>query len=213
MPVDLLTEKPECMSELTIQTDDYRVGDIVFIRVSNFLYRRVADATCSWTSHVGMIDHREGEEWFVAESAVPRSRYSSLSRFLRRSEGGRFAIMRLRSPIDEAGQARLQEEAKRRMGKWYTFGFDMDSRHQYCSKFVYEVYRDALAVSIGKVETFRDLLERNPNSPLAFWRMWFLGRIPWNRRTITPGSQFECDLLQQVAGSELLTHSTAGRVV
>ena len=190
------------MARLTIATDDYQVGDIVFIRVSNFLYRRVAEATCSWTSHVGMIIHRDGAEWIVAESAVPWSRYSPLSKFLSRSESGRFAIMRLRSPIHESAHARLQAEAKKRMGKWYTFGFDLDSRLQYCSKFVYEVYRDALGVNIGKVESFRDLLARNPNSPLTFWKMWFLGQIPWNRRTITPGSQYECELLQRVAGSE-----------
>lgn len=174
---------------------DLQVGDLVFIRVANFLYRRVADATGSWTSHVGMIDHREGDDWIVAESAVPWSRYCTLTRFLQRSEGGRYAVMRLRSPIDSAGQHRLQQEAARRMGKLYHLGFDLDSRRQFCSKFVYEVYRDALGVEVGTVLTFAELLQRNPTSPLTFWKFWFLSRIPWTRRTITPRSQLECDLL------------------
>src|SRR5690348_8276010 len=140
------------MSELPVNAADLQVGDLVFIRIANFLYRRVADATMSWTSHVGMIDHREGDEWIVAESKVPRSRYCPLSRFVGRSEKGRWAALRLRSPLDESAQARLQQEARRRMGKWYHLGFDLDSRHQFCSKFVYEVYRDALGVDIGKVE-------------------------------------------------------------
>jgi cell wall-associated NlpC family hydrolase len=184
-------------------TDDLQVGDLVFIRVANFLYRRVADATRSWTSHVGMIDHRAGAEWIVAESTVPWSRYGSLTRFLRRSQSGQHAIMRLKTPLDAAAQARLQAAARKRMGRWYHFGFDLDSRHQFCSKFVYEVYRDALGVSLGTIESFRELLTSNPNSPLTFWKVWFLGRIPWERRTITPSSQYASDLLQPVSQSIL----------
>jgi hypothetical protein len=145
-----------------------------------------------------MLAGREDSEWMVAESAVPLSRYCPLSRFLRRSEGGRCAIMRLKSPLDSTAPGRLQAEASRRMRHWYHLGFDLDSRRQFCSKFVYEVYRDALGVSIGTVQSFRDLIEKNPESPLAFWKMWFMGRIPWDRRTITPGIQYESDLLQPV---------------
>jgi hypothetical protein len=175
-----------------------QVGDIVFIRIANFLYRRVADATNSWTSHVGMICGREQGEWIVAESAVPRSRYSSLSRFLGRSDAGQCSIKRLRSPLDASAQGRLQTEAARRMGKWYHLGFDLDSRRQFCSKFVYEIYREAVGVELGTVESFRELLARNPTYPLTFWKWWFLGRIPWDRRTITPGTQYECALLESV---------------
>jgi hypothetical protein len=186
------------LSDSKINEADLQVGDIVFIRVANFLYRRVAEATNSWTSHVGMLVGREDSEWMVAESAVPLSRYCPLSRFLRRSEGGRCAIMRLKSPLDSTAPGRLQAEAARRMRHWYHLGFDLDSRRQFCSKFVYEIYREALGVSIGTVQSFRDLIEKNPESPLAFWKMWFMGRIPWDRRTITPGTQYESELLQPV---------------
>jgi len=186
------------LSDSKINEADLQIGDIVFIRVAYFLYRRVAEATNSWTSHVGMLTGCEDSEWMVAESAVPLSRYCPLSRFLRRSEGGRCAIMRLKSPLDSTAPGRLQAEAARRMRHWYHLGFDLDSRRQFCSKFVYEIYREALGVSIGTVQSFRDLIEKNPTSPLAFWKIWFMGRIPWDRRTITPGTQYESDLLQPV---------------
>jgi len=186
------------MTSFKIDPAVLQTGDIIFIRVANFLYRRVADATASWTSHVGMIHRREGTEWLVAESAVPRSRFCPLSRFIDRSEAGRCAILRLKSPPDALAQRRLQLEAERRMGQWYHLGFNLDSRRQFCSKFVYEVYRDALGVNIGTIESFRELLQRNPTSPLTFWKVWFLGRIPWERRTITPGSQYQSDLLETV---------------
>lgn len=186
------------MTPLPFNADDLQIGDIVFIRVANFLYRRVAAATNTWTSHVGLIVRRDGDEWIVAESTVPWSKYTPLSRFLQRSEGGQYSIKRLKTPLDAAAQKRLQDEAARRMGLWYHFGFDWDSRRQFCSKLVHEVYRDALGISLGQVESFRELLARNSTSPLTFWRCWFLGRIPWDRRTLSPGTLYESDLLELV---------------
>src|SRR6266851_9294654 len=107
------------MTHSTIDESNLQIGDIVFIRIANFLYRRVAEATQSWTSHVGMIVERRDSEWVVAESAVPRSRYCSLSRFLKRSEAGQCSIKRLKTPLDAGAFERLQAGAARRMGKWY----------------------------------------------------------------------------------------------
>jgi|SRR5579864_8772525 len=175
-----------------------QIGDIVFIRISNFLYRRVAEATGSWISHVGLIDRQEEGEWLVAESTFPFSRYTPLTMFLRRSEKGKCAFMRLKTPPNSSTHSKLQAEARQRLRKMYHLGFDFDSRLQFCPKFVFEVYRDALGVDIGAVETFRDLLNKQPDSPKAFWKIWFLGQIPWDRRTVTPESQYRSELLEVV---------------
>src|ERR1700730_13569756 len=103
------------MPDLSINRANLQIGDIVFIRVANFLYRRVAQATQSWTSHVGMIAERQGSEWIVAESAVPRRRTCPLLRFLNRSEGGQYAIKRLKTALDAGAFERLRAEAGRRM--------------------------------------------------------------------------------------------------
>ncbi|MEM8549899.1 MAG: YebB family permuted papain-like enzyme [Verrucomicrobiota bacterium] len=179
------------MHKVTPDPDSLRAGDIVFIRIANFLYRRVAEATRSWTSHVGFLHHREGEAWMVAESAIPRVRLTPLPSFLARSDRGQYAITRLHSEINEEAAEKLRRAASSRMGTLYHLGFKYDSPRQFCSKFVYDCYRDALDVRIGRLETFRELLASNPDSPLWFWRLWFWGRIPWERRTITPASQLE----------------------
>lgn len=59
---------------------------------------------------------------------------------------------------------------------------------QFCSRFVREVVAQATAIKLGEVETFSTLLQRNLDVSLNFWRCWFLGRIPWQRRTVTPAS-------------------------
>lgn len=186
------------MTPLPFDQSSLQIGDIVFIRIANFLYRRVAEATQSWTSHVGMFAQRQGREWIVAESSVPRSRFCPLERFLDRSEAGQFAIKRLKDPLDAGVVERLQAGVRRRLGKWYHLGFKLDSPRQFCSKFVYEIYEEAMGVKIGSLESFRELLSKNPNTPLLFWKLWFCGWIPWNRRTITPASLYESELLETV---------------
>jgi len=82
------------------------------------------------------------------------------------------------------------------MNVYYNTGFDYCSSGLYCSKFVYEVYRGALGIEVGGVESFSHLLNRNPKANLAFWKVWFFGKIPWDRQTITPASQFDSAQLE-----------------
>jgi hypothetical protein len=43
---------------------------------------------------------------------------------------------------------------------------------------VYDVYKNALGVEVGNLQTFRQLLAENPNVTLTFWRLWYFGFIP-----------------------------------
>ncbi len=110
-----------------------------------------------------------------------------MSRFLARSHGG-FVIARLKQALEGSQQRRVVAAAMRRVRVFYDTGFNLESRRQFCSRFVREVLLEATGVSIGNVETFETLLRRNPRHPLRYWRCWYLGRIPWKRRTVTPAS-------------------------
>lgn len=81
------------------------------------------------------------------------------------------------------------------MGRLYGLGFDFDSRWMYCSKFVHRIYREALGLDLGRIQTFRELLDENPGANLNFWRFWYFGRIPWERRTLTPESLYQDEQL------------------
>jgi Permuted papain-like amidase enzyme, YaeF/YiiX, C92 family len=164
------------------------VGDVVFIRVTARPFREVADATGSWTNHVGVIVDIRGAEPLVAESTFPLSRRTPLSRFVARSESGRVAVHRLAAPLSAEQAQRVREAADRRMGVFYDTGFDLHSQRQFCSRFVREVLADATGVTLGEVETFAHLLARRPDANLGFWRAWYFGRIPWQRQTVTPAS-------------------------
>ncbi|HDR9760708.1 TPA: YebB family permuted papain-like enzyme [Burkholderia cepacia] len=175
------------------------IGDIVFIRVTVRPFLEVASATRSWTNHVGIVVGARGGETLIAESTFPLSRVTTMSRFLARSDRGACVIARLKQPLDAEQQRRLVDAAMRRTGVVYDTGFNLASRRQFCSRFVREVVRDATRIVLGDVETFDTLLRRNPDHPLGFWKIWYFGRIPWRRRTVTPASLLESDALRVVA--------------
>lgn len=165
--------------------EQLQVGDLVFIRVRTPAFMQVADATGSWTNHVGVVIDSVGT---IAESRFPLSGTTSLRRFVRRSAGGRVAVGRLRRPLDGREQQRIGAAARRRNWVFYDTGFDLASRRQFCSRFAREVVQEVTGEVVGDVETFGDLLRAQPSAPLWFWQLWYFGRIPWQRRTVTPVS-------------------------
>lgn len=163
-------------------------GDLVFTRIDARPFVEVAAATLSWTNHVGIVVAVDGGQATVAESTLPLSRRGPLEHFVARSEGGRVAVMRLATPPTAAQAAAIDAAARQREGVRYDTGFDLHSSGQFCSRFVHEVLLQATGVGVGEVQSFETLLRHNPQAALGFWRLWFLGRIPWQRQTVTPAS-------------------------
>lgn len=164
------------------------VGDVVFTRVKARPYKEIARATRSWTNHVGVVVETSGPEPVIGESRFPRSGLTPWSGFVARSERGRVAVLRLRTALTPAQRLRLGQAARRRSGILYDTGFDLHSRREFCSRYVHEVLGDATGTGVGEIETFARLLAGNPGAGLGFWYVWYFGRIPWERKTVTPAA-------------------------
>jgi hypothetical protein len=166
-------------------------GDLIFLDVPDLIFRSVAEASKSWTSHVGVAFKNTDGQWIVSESTIPLSGDTPLCDYLKNSSEFRFELRRLQQPLSPAQIRAMRETALSLAGKFYHLGFDFDSSRLFCSKLAYLVYQSA-GIEIGRIQTFRQLLEENPDSSsLLFWRLWFLGFIPWDHRTVTPASQLE----------------------
>ena len=172
-----------------------REGDVIFIQVPSFLFMKISEATNCWTNHVGILVKGEDGAWMVAESRVPFAGKTRLERFIRRSKNRRFAIRRYRDGLQQMQNEAMRTAIEDRQGRLYHTGFNLESRRQFCSKFVYEVYLHGAGIEIGEVTNFETLLNSNPDIGLGFWKTWFFGRIPWHRETITPASQLESEQL------------------
>jgi hypothetical protein len=184
-----------------------QVGDVIFLRVVPRPFRKVAEATGSWTNHVGIVVGFSSGHAVVAESKFPLSRLTGLASFVGRSEQGRVAVMRLTTPLTGTQRRRLRSAAQRRLNTLYDTGFNLRSRRQFCSRFVREVIGEATDISVGQVQTFATLLSRRPHTDLSFWRMWYFGRIPWTRETVSPASLLDSQHLKTVFDGSVGTPS------
>lgn len=167
---------------------EYEVGDVVFTSIGTELFRQIASASLCWSNHVGMIVGHNGEDYLIAESRVPLSTTTTLSRFIARSSDNRYSVRRFSHTLTSEQKSALVAEVPARLNKFYHTGFNYESSRQFCSKFVFDTYQSALSVQIGELETFKELLTKNPNAKLNFWKLWFIGQIPWERKTVTPAS-------------------------
>lgn len=180
----------------------YETGDIVFTCIGAALFGQISTASQCWCNHVGIIFGHNGEDYLVAESRVPLSTVTTLSMFIARSAGQRYAVRRLRGGLTVEQKLAIVEQVPARLNKFYHTGFKYESSRQFCSKFVFDIYKEALSIPIGDVETFQQLLNSNPQVKLTFWKFWFMGVIPWERKTVTPASLWQHPNLELITMNE-----------
>jgi hypothetical protein len=180
------------------------IGDLVFTSIPWRPFRQIAEVTGTWTNHVGIVVGFSRRGAVIAESRLPISCRTRFKRFVRRSGHRRVAVLRLGRSLSSEEILRLQHAAARRLGRLYDTGFNLQSRRQFCSRFVREVIQEATDVDLGEVVTFADLLESYPGADLRLWRAWYFGRIPWGRTTVTPASLYSSPGLSVVFDGEVL---------
>jgi len=164
-------------------------GDVVFTSNHNYLFRRVERDTKTWTSHVGVAFKNDLKEWVVYESTFPQSKITPLCEFMQRSYENRIEIKRINSGLAVSQTRVMKMAATRQLGLSYDQGFDYaDNKKSFCSKFVYNTYK-AVSIEMGSLHTFQEVLDENPDMDLSFWKIWFIGRIPYQRVTISPAEQ------------------------
>ena len=185
-------------------TQQFEVGDLVFVEVPYKVFQYVSEASLCWSNHVGMIIGHDGQDYIIAESTIPLSRQTRLTAFVQRSRAQRYEIRRLQEGLSDNQKFALISWVFGKLNIPYHTGFKLNSRRQFCSKFVYELYRDAISIELGKIETFSELLQTNPQANLTFWRVWFFGNIPWQRKTVTPASLYYCPKLVTVYHEETM---------
>lgn len=202
LPVSAAPTSPTTETHAVIKAAELNqhlhIGDLVFIQVGVLPFMKISSATGSWVNHVGVVVDVSGSEALIAESTVPFSRITPLARFASRSKNSRFAVARLNSPLTIEQQVTLKKAANKRLGIAYDTGFDLHSLRMFCSKFSREVLVEATGIAVGEIETLRSLFNANATIDLSFWRVWYLGNIPWERETVTPASMFNSQKLHHV---------------
>ena len=132
-------------------------GDIIFQTSLSAQSEAIQRATGSKYSHMGIVYVLDGEP-FVFE-AVSRVRSTPLKEWIKRGKGGHYVVKRLND-----AEATLTREVTRSMleigrgfeGKHYDLKFQWSDDQMYCSELVWKIFKRALNVEIGHLETVGD---------------------------------------------------------
>lgn len=176
------------------------VGDIVFTHIPFPPFCNISEATETFANHVGVVTGFDGDKIIVSESRVPFSTTTTLDAFIKRSKNFKFEVYRVKRSLTEAEKAIVTKSASEKQNILYNTTYDINRRGSFCSKFVRDVLFEATGEEIGKIEDLQQILNANPKASLTFWKIWFFGRIPWARRTVTPKSLIVDEKLEKVAG-------------
>jgi hypothetical protein len=192
-----------------------RPGDIVYIQRRNYLNYILFKIMNSHATHPSLILEKDGK-LMVAESITPVSRWTDLCEFVNSGHKGLFSVKRVRGlEVSRELSLAMTKAADRRMGVPYDLSFKLSSKKQFCSKFVYEVYKETTGIQVGKLQNFRELLAQyKTNSPTAVSllevviRAFNRGEVPWDEDTIAPASQyFDSNLELVIEHPDFMTNS------
>lgn len=170
-------------------------GDIVFHTSTSAQSVAVQSATHSRYSHMGIVLIKEGRP--VVLEAVQPVKYTDLKTWLNRGKGQQYVIKRLTSPIKPAAVSKLDQEAKRYLGKPYDLTFEWSDDRIYCSELVWKLYKSALGIELAPLAKLGSFDLTAP-AVKAKLKERYGNRIPLNEPVIAPSAIFDSTFLTTV---------------
>ena len=182
-----------CFEEYQVQN-----GDIIFQTSRSSQSVAIQRATKSKYSHMGIVYIKNGQP-FVFEAIQP-VKLTPLGDWVARGDGGHYVVKRLSN-----AKERLTSEALERMlmigktfeGRHYDLYFEWSDDRIYFSDLVWKIYKRALNIEIGELQTMGEF---DLSDPLvrAKVRERFGESLPKNETVISPAAMFASDLLVKV---------------
>ena len=174
-----------------------RNGDLIFQTSRSGQSQAIQLATHSKYSHCGLVFLKGGKP-FVFEAST-KVKQSPFKRFVKKGEGQKFVIKRLRnadSLLTQENLKKMEAEGKKIDGLPYDSWFGWGDDRIYCSELIYKIYRNALAVEIGKTSKLKEF---DLTSPVVKAQMEarYHDQIPLEEPVISPAALFESpDLIE-----------------
>ena len=114
-----------------------REGDLVFIELSSPAFKKVARASKSWASNMGIVlkQDAQSDELVGYDSTIPKVKKTSLCSFLNHTENNHFAVRRAQFSVSDQDLISMRTRANELIGELYDTGFDFESNCQFCSKY------------------------------------------------------------------------------
>ena len=172
-----------------------RNGDIIFHTSESSQSLAIQKVTKSKYSHMGIIYLKNGSP-FVFEAVGP-VKLTPLRDWIARGKDKHYVVKRLAN-----AQEFLTQEAVNRMltvggpfkGKPYDFYFEWSDDRIYCSELVWKIYKRALNIEIGKLQTMAEFDLSDPVVQKEI-RERFGDSVPKDETVVSPAAIFASKLL------------------
>lgn len=173
-------------------------GDIIFHTSTSSQSLAIQTVTRSPYSHMGIIFFKNGEPYVF--EAIATVRFTPLAAWIKRGQGGRYVIRRLKNAekiLTPSALEKMKQVGLTFLGKPYDLTFEWSDEKIYCSELVWKIYERALGIEIGKIQHFKDFNFTNPIVAKKI-KERFGTKIPMNEPVITPANMFWADQLDTV---------------
>ena len=172
-----------------------RDGDIIFHASRSSQSEALRLAMNSPYTHMGVIFFDDGSP--VVYEAVGPVKFTPLEEWIDRGVDGHFVVKRLADAdrrLTDAAIERLRAEGERYAGLPYDRLFEWSDDRIYCSELVWKMYKSALGLEIGELQTFRDFDLSSPEVLKAIRERYPEG-LTMDETVISPASMLESDEL------------------
>lgn len=173
-------------------------GDIIFQTSRSSQSVAIQRATKSKYSHMGIVYIKNGQ-LFVFEAVEP-VKLTSFRDWVARGDGRHYVVKRLsnaKERLTSEAFERMLEVGKTFEGKHYDLYFEWSDDRIYCSELVWKIYKCALNIEVGELQTMREF---DLSDPLVQAKVSerFGGTVPKNEIVISPAAIFASDILVTV---------------
>ena len=179
------------------ETIEFQNGDIIFQESKSSQSKAIQLATNSRYSHVGII-YKKNNSYYVYEAIQPVS-ITPIQQWINRGKDKHYVVKRLKdtSLLTVGNLKKMQYIGHQYKGKDYDLYFGWSNERIYCSELVYKIYRDALNIELGELQTLSDF---NLNQPAVHQKLKerYGDNIPLKEPVISPAAIFESDLLKTI---------------
>jgi len=173
-------------------------GDIIFQTSLSRQSKAIQDATGSRYSHMGII-YKDNGQFYVYEAVQP-VKLTPLQQWVQRGEKHHFVVKRLKSAnrlLTPGALAKMRKIGEQFMGKDYDSYFAWSNKQIYCSGLVWKIYKEALDVEIGQLQTLADFdLSGHLTSKIMQER--YGENPPVNELVISPAAMYKSSELETV---------------
>ncbi|MFC1572336.1 YiiX family permuted papain-like enzyme [Candidatus Eisenbacteria bacterium] len=173
-------------------------GDIIFHTSRSAQSLAVQRATASPYSHMGIVYVKNGNP-FVFEAVGP-VKLTSLNEWTQRGEGERFVVKRLADAdrvLTPDAIARMIEVGTTLEGRPYDLLFEWSDERLYCSELVWKVFKRALQVEVGHLQTISEFDLSDPVVQAKIRERWG-DQLPMDELVVSPATIFDSDRLVTV---------------